>query len=76
MDVYANANTDLVIDINGYYAPPGDLLGNTGLGMGALASNPTGIDNTAVGTDTLLVNTSGANNTASGNLALTRLQAD
>jgi len=41
VDIFASANTDLVIDINGYYAVPGDLNGNTALGSGALAVNTT-----------------------------------
>jgi len=70
VDVYANANTDLVIDINGYYAPPGDLFGNTALGAGTLSANTTGQKNTAIGVDALMSNTTGGQNTASGYLAL------
>jgi hypothetical protein len=70
VDVYANANTDLVIDINGYYATPSDLVGNTALGAGALASNTTGTGNTATGSQALQNNTTGILNTATGNVAL------
>ena len=68
--LYAYANTDLVIDINGYYAPPGDLQGNTALGFRALQSNTTGTANTASGNLALSSNTTGKENTANGNLAL------
>ena len=70
VDVYASANTDLVIDINGYYAAPTDLINNTALGAGALQNNTSGIDNTASGTNALENNTSGAFNTATGTNAL------
>jgi hypothetical protein len=70
VDVYANANTDLVIDINGYYAAPGDLQGNTALGAGALASNVSGSFNTATGGYALGSNTTGSFNTATGGDAL------
>jgi len=66
VDVYASNPTDLIIDINGYYATPGDLLGNTALGIGALASNTTGANNTASGDNALANNTTGAANTAVG----------
>ncbi len=70
MDVYASANTDLIVDINGYYASPGDLNGNTALGTGALANNTSGYSNMASGTDALQSNTTGGANTASGAYAL------
>jgi len=70
VDVYASANTDLVIDINGYYASPTDLNGNLALGIGALAVNTTGAENTATGVDALGNNTTGASNTANGVNAL------
>ncbi|HEY6346266.1 MAG TPA: tail fiber domain-containing protein [Bryobacteraceae bacterium] len=72
VDVYANNPTDLVIDINGYYAAVGGAalgVNNTALGVGALQSN-TGTDNTAVGAGALDANTSGAVNTAVGAAAL------
>ncbi len=70
VDVYANAGTDLVVDINGYYAPPSDLQSNTALGTGALQNNTAGIGNTASGAEALNANTTGGNNTASGGDAL------
>ncbi len=70
VDLYANASADLVIDVNGYYAPPGDFNGNTALGTGALQSNSTGSYNTASGLNALQSNTTGSNNTASGAFAL------
>ncbi len=70
VDIFASANTDLVIDINGYYAAPGDLNGNTALGIGALAGNTTGSDNTAIGSSALQSDTIGGLNTATGFVAL------
>jgi hypothetical protein len=70
VDVYANNPTDVVIDINGYYAPPSDLLGNTAFGAGALANNTTGTFNTANGSSALSNNTTGSQNTAGGDGAL------
>ena len=70
VDIFASANTDLVIDINGYYAVPEDLNGNVALGTGALASNTTGSGNTANGNGALASNTTGYDNTATGNDAL------
>ena len=70
VDIYASANTDLVIDINGYYAAPTDVLSNTALGTGALLSNTAGEFNTASGSEALRLNTTGSLNTASGAAAL------
>jgi hypothetical protein len=71
VDVYASNATDLVIDINGYYASLATLPGsNTAFGTGALASNTTGIDNTASGFAALASNTTGSANTADGISAL------
>jgi hypothetical protein len=74
VDLYASSATDVVIDINGYYAAPSDLAGNTAIGTGALGNNTIGfgkgIDNTAFGTLALSSNTTGSGNTASGDLAL------
>jgi hypothetical protein len=70
VNVYANADTDLVIDINGYYAAPGDLQGNTALGAGAFASNINGSFNTATGGYALASNTTGSFNSAAGADAL------
>jgi hypothetical protein len=75
VDVYANNPTDVVIDINGYYAPYSSLIGglsldNTLLGVNALGSNTSGHDNTANGWSALLSNTTGEFNTSSGAFAL------
>jgi hypothetical protein len=79
IDVYANNPTDIVIDINGYYAAIGNpFYGNLALGAGALASNTpaialfgsVGVYNTAVGNAALRSNTTGFNNTATGANAL------
>jgi hypothetical protein len=70
VDIFASANTDLVIDINGYYAAPSDLNGNTALGVGTLANNSAGSQNTASGSYALAGNTRGSFNTASGAQAL------
>jgi hypothetical protein len=71
VDVYANNPTDIVIDINGYYAPLNSLPGgNTALGTGALANNAGGAYNTATGADALQNNTTGGMNTATVNGAL------
>ena len=64
------ATTDVVIDMNGYFAAPTDLNGNTAIGSQALAANGTGEYNTAVGSGALQGNTTGGDNTASGFYAL------
>ena len=64
------AATDIVIDMNGYYAAPTDLNDNTAIGLGTLSNNTTGEFNTATGVYTLAHNTTGSFNTASGNVAL------
>jgi hypothetical protein len=66
-----SANIDVVIDMNGYFAAPTDLNGNTAIGSGTLASNNGGNYNTATGADALQDNTTGSYNTASGWAALT-----
>jgi hypothetical protein len=70
VNVVANATTDVVIDINGYYAAPSDVKGDTALGTGALNSDTSGSYNTAFGYFALLNNTTGTYNTAVGQLAL------
>lgn len=70
IDIYASDATDVVVDVNGYYAAITDAARNTTLGVGALASNTTGGNNTAVGDQSLGTNTTGASNTAAGNVAL------
>jgi hypothetical protein len=69
VDVYATNPTDIVIDINGYYAPLTTGT-NTALGTLALANNTTGVTNTAIGVDALEFNTTGYGNTAIGVAAL------
>jgi len=64
------ATADVVIDMNGYFAAPSDLSGNTAIGMGALVSNSSGINNTASGVGALSSNTAGDDNTAGGWRAL------
>jgi hypothetical protein len=66
VNVYANNPTDLIIDINGYYALPSDTTGNTALGSQALQSDTSGQSNTAVGVSALAANTTGNTNTAVG----------
>jgi hypothetical protein len=63
------AATDVIIDMNGFYAAPTDLSGNTAIGMDALASSSPGGNNTASGALALELNT-GNSNTASGAYAL------
>jgi hypothetical protein len=67
---HGQSTTDVIIDMNGYYAAPTDLSSNTAIGTGALASNTTGGNNTAIGTQALQLNTTGSDNTASGDGAL------
>jgi hypothetical protein len=59
------AVTDVIIDMNGFFAPPTDLSANTAIGVGSLA-NTSGSDNTAVGADALMNDTTGSYNTATG----------
>jgi hypothetical protein len=61
---------DLTIDMNGYYAAPTDLVGNTAVGSGALVSNTSGSNNTAIGDQALQHNTTGDFNVATGVNAL------
>ncbi len=58
--------TDVVIDMNGYFAAPTDLNDNTAIGFGALANNTTGSYNTGAGLYALASNLSGGANTAFG----------
>jgi hypothetical protein len=63
--------TDVVVDINGYYAPPtNSSAGDTALGNLALGSNMTGSSNTAFGANAMYGNISGSANTAVGFEAL------
>jgi hypothetical protein len=70
VNVVANAATDVVVDINGYYAAPTDSGDDTALGAGALASDTLGSDNTAFGYQALEANVNGNNNTAVGYQAM------
>ena len=70
VSVYASDNTDLVLDINGYFAAPTDINNNTALGASALASNSSGKFNTAIGDLALSANTTGSDNIAVGDGAL------
>jgi Chaperone of endosialidase len=71
VSVYNSGPTtiDVVIDMNGFFAAPSDLNGNTAIGAGTLASN-TGSGNTASGAGALQDNTTGTDNVASGYQAL------
>jgi hypothetical protein len=70
IQMLASNVTDVIIDINGYYAAPTDASNNTGIGLGALSSNAGGSENTAVGFDALQNNGSGQANVAMGYQAL------
>ena len=60
------AATDVVIDMNGFYAAPSDGSFNTAIGTGALTNNTTGQGNTASGVSALNNNSTGNSNTATG----------
>ncbi len=70
IQMLASNPTDVIIDINGYYAAPTDVGGNTAVGTGALGSLAGGNYNTATGASALANNTTGNSNTASGYYAL------
>ena len=70
INVFAYGPADVIVDMNGFYAAPSDLNGNTALGAGTLLSNTVGINNTATGVDALQSNVNGAHNTATGVAAL------
>ncbi len=67
---YGPATTDVIVDMNGYFAAPTDVNGNTAIGVGTLALDTTGAGNTASGYGALQLNTAGSDNTASGYGAL------
>jgi hypothetical protein len=67
---FGPATTDVIIDMNGYFAAPTDVNSNTAIGTGTLANNTTGSYNTASGAYALESNTTGGSNTASGASAL------
>jgi len=74
IDLFAADATDVVIDINGYYAAlyvPSN--SNTAVGSGALDLNTAGLGNTAVGYNALSANVTGGNNIAVGNAAATNV---
>jgi hypothetical protein len=66
INVFAYGPTDVIIDMNGFYAPPTDLDDNTAIGLGTLTSNAGGANNTAIGVDALMSNLTGSYNTATG----------
>lgn len=68
--VFAAGDTDVIIDLNGFYAAPSDLNSNTAIGAETLLSNTSGSNNTATGELALENNTSGNTNTATGLAAL------
>jgi hypothetical protein len=70
IQLLASNPTDVVIDINGYYASPSDPTSNTAVGTGALGTNTNGVQNTASGAFALSNNTIGSENTANGTAAL------
>ena len=64
---FGPTTADVVIDMNGFFAAPSDLNGNTAVGGGGdLGSNTSGQYNTALGVGVLAGNTTGSNNSASG----------
>ena len=70
IQVFAYGPTDVIIDMNGFYAAPSDTLGNTAAGAGTLSSLTTGFANTANGWFALYSDTTGYSNAAIGDLAL------
>ena len=72
IDIFASDPTEIVIDINGYYAPLSSVAlgslpaGNTALGSGALSNLSTGSNNTATGSGALAATTIGSNNIGIG----------
>jgi|SRR5579863_2849472 len=70
IQMVAGNPTDVIVDINGYYAAPTDANQNTAIGTGTLASNTSGISNTATGYQALGNNTLGGGNTADSYQAL------
>jgi hypothetical protein len=64
------SGTDLILDVNGYYAPAGVGTQNTFLGRNAGNFTMTGDANAGFGYNALFSNTTGPQNTATGNAAL------
>jgi len=70
ISVFVSIGTDVIIDINGYYAPAGVGTANTFLGRNAGNFTMTGDNNTGLGYFALSDNTTGNFNTATGQGAL------
>lgn len=70
ISIFVNTSTDMILDINGYYAPAGLGDFNTFLGLNAGNFTMTGDFNTGIGRSALSVNTLGSFNTATGAFAL------
>lgn len=70
LDVYAARSAEVIIDTNGYLAPPGDDDGNTAYGVDSLLSITTGEHNTAIGEAALTSTSEGRWNVAVGYAAL------
>ncbi len=68
----SNQKTDIIVDINGYFAAPTDSNAgnNTALGYQSLQANTAGTGNTANGYQALETNSVGVANTASGSQSL------
>src|ERR1700693_1712844 len=66
ISVFVSIGTDVIIDINGYYAPAGVGTANTFLGRNAGNFTMTGDNNTGLGYFALSDNTTGHFNTATG----------
>jgi len=69
ISIYVTNDTELILDINGYFAPQSDSTGDQSTAFGAGASNAA-TQNTAVGFDALQFNAAGNGNMASGAQAL------
>jgi Chaperone of endosialidase len=70
ISVFVNVSTQMILDINGYYAPAGRGEFNTFLGLNAGNFTMTGDSNTGIGRGALSTNTAGNFNTATGAFAL------
>ena len=70
IDVFVNVSTNMILDINGYYAGAGVGAQSTFLGLNAGNFTMTGDNNTGFGHNALFSNTTGSGNTATGNNAL------
>ena len=70
ISIFVNVSTQMILDINGYYAPSGVGASNTFLGLNAGNLTMSGDLNTGLGRGALSGNTSGFFNTATGAFAL------